>query len=123
MAQYRLAFNKATKVVLVQLAATAIPAGSNAIGTFEHADVEPAIKDLEFDTNHVIFQHVRDALYHVSAKTGLSVPGTLQFPDNITDMAGIKILAGANVNLPLPKDTEGSDTYVAPTTPAFPTPQ
>jgi hypothetical protein len=98
MANYRIAYNHATKVALVQLAATAIPAGSNAIGTFEHADVEPAVKDLEFDVNHVIFQHVRDALYHVSAKTGLAVPGTLQFPENITDMAGIKVMA--NIVLP-----------------------
>jgi hypothetical protein len=108
MAQYRIAYNKTTKVALVQLAATAIPAGSIAAGTFEHADVEPAVKDLEFDTNHVIFQHVRDNLYHVNVRTGLYTPGTLQFPDNITDMAGIKIRAAAGVNLPLPQDTEGA---------------
>ena len=109
MAQYRIAYNKATKVALIQAVATAIPAGSIAAGTFEHADVEPAIKDLEFDTNHVIFQHVRDNLYHVNTKTGLYTPDTLQFPDNVTDMSSVKIVAGAGVNLPLPKDTEGSD--------------
>lgn len=107
MAKYRIAFNLATKVALVQNEATAIPAGSKAIGTFEHADVEPAIKDLEFDTNHVIFQHVRDALYHTGSKTGEAIAGS-PFPDNITDMAGIKILKGPGVTLPLPQDTEGS---------------
>ena len=108
MANYRIAFNPTTKVALVQLAATAIPAGSVAAGTFEHADVEPAIKDLEFDTNHVIFQHVRDNLYHFNTKTKTLVAGS-PFPDNITDMASVKILKGAGVNLPLPQDTEGSD--------------
>jgi len=95
MANYRIAYNHTTKVALVQLAATAIPAGSNAIGTFTHEDVEPAITDLEYDTNHVIFQHVRDALYHTSSGSGLRVDGSLQFPENITDMAGITIQIGS----------------------------
>ena len=61
------------------------------IGTFEHADVEAALKDLEFDVNHVLWHHVREALYHTNSKTGVAVPGTLQFPDNITDMAGVTL--------------------------------
>jgi len=92
MANYQIAFNNTTKVVTIQAKGDLLPAGSNKIGEFVHADVEPAIADLEFDVNHVFFQHVRDALYHVNASTGLAVPGTLQFPNNITDMAGITVV-------------------------------
>lgn len=96
MANYQIAFHLRTKHAVIQAAGDAVPPAEggtnyNIIGTFEHADVEPAIKDLEYDVNHVFFQHVRDALYHVSSITGLAVPNTLQFPDNITDMAGLTI--------------------------------
>lgn len=96
MADYQIAFHLRTKHAVIQAAGDAVPApvggtNYNIIGTFEHADVESDIKDLEFDVNHVFHQHVRDALYHVNASTGLAVPGTLQFPNNITDMAGLVI--------------------------------
>lgn len=100
MANYQIAFHLATKSAVIQAAGDAVPpavggTNYNIIGTFEHADIEAALTDLEFDVNHVFFQHVRDALYHVSATTGLAVPNTLQFPDNITDMAGLTITTDA----------------------------
>ena len=103
MAQYKIGFNLGTKTVLIQTAAGALPGGYNNIGTFEHADSEVSPPGLEHDVNHVIWHHVREALYHTSSKTGQLVPGTLQFPDNITDMAGIKLTAAAGVDLPIPQ--------------------
>ena len=96
MANYQIAFHLRTMHAVIQAAGDAVPpavggTNYNVIGTFEHADIETALKDLEFDVNHVFFQHVRNALYHVSSITGLAVPNTLQFPDNITDMAGLRI--------------------------------
>lgn len=96
MAQYQIAFHLRTLHAVIQAAGDAVPpveggTAYNIIGTFEHADVEAAIKDLEFDVNHVFFQHVRDALYHTNSRTGLAVPNTLQFPENITDMAAVTI--------------------------------
>lgn len=96
MAQYQIAFHLPTKAVVIQTQGAALPAAIGGvtfknIGTFEHADVEAALKDLEFDVNHVLWHHVREALYHTNSKTGVAVPGTLQFPDNITDMAGVTL--------------------------------
>lgn len=123
MAQYQIAFHLRNKHAVIQAQGDAVPpaeGGSNynVIGTFEHADVEAAIKDLEFDVNHVFFQHVRDALYHVNASTGLAVPGTLQFPNNITDMAGLVITTdvagvelGAAFSLAVGEEKELAPTF------------
>ena len=96
MATYQIAFHLPTKAVVIQVQGDALPAAIGGveftnIGTFEHADVEHDIKDLEFDVNHVLWHHVREALYHTNSKTSVATPGTLQFPSNITDMAGIHI--------------------------------
>lgn len=67
MATYQLAWNPTTKVALIQADNAAVPGGSTDIGSFTHADVEPAAtgkpENYEFDVNHVIYQHVRDLLY------------------------------------------------------------
>ncbi len=94
MANYQIAYNKAVKKAVIQSLGDALPANEAStayvnIGTFEHADVEAAIADLEFDVNHVFYQHVRDALYKRSAANPAV---TAMFPENITDMAGITIL-------------------------------
>ena len=126
MANYQIAFHLLTKHAVIQAAGDAVPApvggtNYNIVGTFEHADVEAAIKDLEFDVNHVFFQHVRDALYHVNASTGLAVPGTLQFPNNITDMAGLVVttdVAGIELGVAFSLKV-GDEKELAPTfTPA-----
>lgn len=88
MADYQIAFNNTTKVATVQSKGDALPNGSIKVGEFTHANVEPAINDLEFDVNHVFFHHVRDALYKRSAANPANLA---MFPDNITDMARIKI--------------------------------
>lgn len=126
MANYQIAFHLPTKHAVIQADGDAVPPAEggtayNIIGTFEHADVEAAIKDLEFDVNHVFFQHVRDALYHVNASTGLAVPGTLQFPNNITDMAGLTITTdvagvelGVAFSLAVGEEKELSPTFTPP---------
>ncbi len=93
MATYQIAYHKNTKKAVIQFNGDALPAAEGGqayinIGTFVHADVEAAVNDLEFDVNHVLFHHVRDALYKRSAA---NASNTAMFPDNITDMAGITI--------------------------------
>lgn len=92
MANYKISFRLSDRTVRIQLATDATPSGYNVIGTFEHADTEAAITDLKFDVNHVLYHHIRDALYHTSAATGQRVNGTLVFPDNITDMASVTLV-------------------------------
>lgn len=92
MATYQIAYKHAApKVVLIQADNAALPVGYNDIGSFTHDDTEVSPPGLEHDVNHVVWHHVREALYHTSSKTGQLVPGALQFPDNITDMAGITL--------------------------------
>lgn len=88
MPNYQVAFNNTTKTATIQAKGDALPGGSVKIGEFEHANVEANINDLEFDVNHVFYHHVRDLLYKRSAANPAN---TAMFPNNITDMAGIKI--------------------------------
>lgn len=77
----RAGFNNTTKVVNVDLNGVALPGGSTAIGTFEHPDIT-------YPDSVVIYHAVRELLY----KRKQSNPAQAgSFPDNITDMAGIKI--------------------------------
>lgn len=89
MPNYQVAYHAATKTATVQISGDGLPAGAVNIGTFEHADVEDDINDLEFDVNHVFYHHVRDLLYKRSAANPAV---TAAFPNNITDMHNIKIL-------------------------------
>lgn len=68
MAQYQVAWNVNTRIATVQFAGDALPVGSTNIGTFEHTTgTEPGneIEKYEFGPNHVLWHHVRDALYKV----------------------------------------------------------
>uniref|UniRef100_A0AAU6VZQ6 Kappa-carrageenase n=1 Tax=Pseudomonas phage Arace01 TaxID=3138526 RepID=A0AAU6VZQ6_9VIRU len=60
MAQYQITWKASTREVLVQLTSKAAAAGFVKIGEFEHNDT---IDPLEFKVNHVVWHHVRDALY------------------------------------------------------------
>lgn len=99
MSQFQIAFKLSTLSIVIQTLGDATPAGYNLIGTFHHGDSSDLLGDDPglpsnggvLAESHVLWQHVRDALYHVNATTGLSVPGTRQFPNNITNMQGIKI--------------------------------
>lgn len=68
MANYQVAWNPTTRVATVQTQGAAVPGGSTNIDTFEHADAEGSVNDLEFDVNHVLYHHVRDALYLVGVE-------------------------------------------------------
>lgn len=96
MAQYQIAFNLLTKVASIHALADALPDGSNKIGEFHHED---DTLDVLGKHGHVVWHHVRDALYHTSSKTGLPVPASLQFPDNITDMAGVTLVSDTTISV------------------------
>lgn len=91
MATYQIAFNLSTKVVLIQADGAALPSGFKDIGSFTHDEDEVTPPGLEHDINHVVWHHVREALYHTSSVTGDLIASPMQFPDNITDMAGVKL--------------------------------
>lgn len=63
MANYQIVWKLSTHSAVIQTQGDAVPAGYIKIDEFVHADTEAAITDLEFDVNHVLFHHVRDALY------------------------------------------------------------
>ncbi len=87
MPMYQVAYNKTTRVALIQNQGTAVPAGSVNVGTFEHADAEAQPAGLEFDVNHVFVHHVRDLLY--KRKPDGSADG--KFPNNMTDVDRVQI--------------------------------
>lgn len=81
MTMYQVAFNKATGVALIQADNAAVPGGSVDIGSFEHPDpIYPG--------SEVVYHAVRDLLYKRSAANPAQAA---MFPDNITDMANVKI--------------------------------
>ena len=85
MPQYQIAYHPTNKVATVQANNDALPAGAVKIGTFVHDDESDPLGP---DLNHVVFHHVRDALYKRSATN----PAQAGFwPNNITDMASITI--------------------------------
>lgn len=66
MAKYQVAWNTTTRIATVQFAGDALPVGSTKIGEFDHtATTEEGndIENYEFGPNHVLWHHVRDALY------------------------------------------------------------
>lgn len=62
-------WNASTKVITIQAKGDAYPAGSAKIGEFHHGPLgdSPSFEEDSIgpDMNHVIYHHVRDALYHV----------------------------------------------------------
>lgn len=98
MAKYQIAFNLGQKAVTIQTFGDAIPANYNLIGTFDHDDADDLLGnnpnipgDGVLAENHVLWHHVRGALYKTSSVTGLPVTDHLVFPNNITDMADITL--------------------------------
>lgn len=63
MASYQIAYNTTTKVATVQSKGDILPGGSTKIGEFDHDDDEDDV--LGIDESHVLYHHVRDALYHI----------------------------------------------------------
>lgn len=63
MATYQIAYNSTTKTATIQAKGDALPNGSTKIGEFDHGDDPDDV--LGIDENHVLYHHVRDALYHL----------------------------------------------------------
>lgn len=76
---------KPKRLVMVDPDGTALGAGYTKIGTFNHPDTDP----LGPATSHVLYHHVRDALYKV--KDTPPPVGVSFWPDNITDMQTVSI--------------------------------
>ena len=100
MPQYQIAYHKNTKKVVIQLNGDVLPANIGGqsfinIGTFYHESSQDNLGDNPslpgegvLAENHVLFHHVRDALYKRSAA---NASNTAAYPFNITDMSGITI--------------------------------
>ena len=95
MAQYQIAYNGTTKTATVQALNDALPEDSINIGQFEHVGEDDPLGP---DLNHVLFHHVRDALYKRSAA---DPSNTAMFPKNITDLQNITIVNDTTAN-PVP---------------------
>ena len=62
MATYQISWNSTSKVATIQTNGDAIPGNSTKLGTFVHDDAQD---NLDIAENHVLYHHVRDALYKV----------------------------------------------------------
>lgn len=63
MATFNIAWNASTRVATAQDAGDALPGGSTLLGTFIHND--PVNDKLDSNETHVLYHHVRDALYGI----------------------------------------------------------
>lgn len=59
--ELQVAYNSSTGSAVIQEVGEAVPADHTNVGTFEHPDTTD---ELGSHTNHVVFHHVRDLLYH-----------------------------------------------------------
>jgi len=89
---YQVAFNPTTKVAKVQTKGDAAGAGFSVIGEFAHGDPDP----LGHTHNHVMYHHVRDALYKINVLDMQSVD--IQLDSEYIALTGISSLP-ATVNL------------------------
>lgn len=118
MPDFQIAYHPTTRVATIQSKGDALPAGTVKVGEFEHADVEVVgagkPENYKFDENHVLWHHVRDALYKRSAANPAQ---TAMFPDNITDLDRVTLAIDA-VYVALASISIGADagvTVAAPT--------
>lgn len=93
MSDYQIAYNATTRTATVQVLNDALPVGSINIGTFEHDEASDPLGET---LNHVLFHHVRDALYKRSA---VNPANPAMFPYNITDMDRVTIVNDTTANL------------------------
>lgn len=102
MPTLQVTLNPAAKTVQVDIDGTALISGYTKVGTFKHPDDT-------YPDSKVIYQGVRDVLYHTST-TRPPTTGA-KFPNNITDMAGLAIKT-ANAGLAIPLYfTDGGQTF------------
>lgn len=117
---YRIAFNPTTKVVNVLLPGEAVPTGATNIGNFDHA---VALDVLGTKENHVIFHHVRDALYFLGVQDMESIHifmsnTEIVVPTAITPTAnamfvGVGQTGFMNINFTPTNATDMTLTYVS----------
>ena len=81
MALYQVAYDRVSRVALIQADNAAVPAGSVDVGSFEHPEPITA-------GSKVVFHNVRDLLYKRSAADPANMA---MFPENITDMDNVAI--------------------------------
>lgn len=101
MPTYQIAYNATSRTATVQVENDALPVGSIKIGTFEHNDENDLLGP---EGGHVIFHHVRDALYKRSAANPVNAGF---WPNNIPDMASVTIANDLVANL-VPVNTAGA---------------
>ena len=66
--KYQIAWHPATRIATVQTLGDALPAGAANIGVFNHDGADEATDGLGIAENHVLYHHVRDALYKQSVQ-------------------------------------------------------
>lgn len=85
MATYKIGINAAKTEVYIAAGSDALPAGAIALPSFEHGNADP----LGSIDNHVLYHHVREALYHT--KDADRTQGAM-FPDGIYNLQNISII-------------------------------
>ena len=78
-------FHAANRIAYIKKDGDTAPVNGVLIGSFDHDALDDP---LGHERNHVIYHHVRELLYKCSEKDP-SLPA--MFPNNITDMASIKL--------------------------------
>ena len=78
-------FHAANRIAYIKKDGDTAPEDGVLIGSFDHDALDDP---LGHESNHVIYHHVRELLYKCSEKDP-SLPA--MFPNNITDMASIKL--------------------------------
>lgn len=106
--KHYMSYNPTTKTVFV-LDVDTLPAGAVSLGDFDH----PAEEDiLGYSGNHVLYHHVKEALYHRKPD------GSEGFwPDNITDMSRLTITTTTEpvVQVTVTFDSDGGSVVAAQT--------
>lgn len=96
MASYQIAYNTTTKVATVQSLGDILPGGSTNIGKFDHDDDEDDV--LGIDESHVLYHHVRDALYHIVPSEQNMQSVTINVDTTYTPLVSM-VIAPATVEL------------------------
>lgn len=84
MTTYKIGISADKATVYIAAGSDTLPAGSTALSSFDHGSTDP-IGSVD---NHVLFHHVREALYHTKAA---DLSSGAMFPDGIYNLQNISI--------------------------------